>query len=315
MTMIIFALLLVFPAQAQDIAQAQDPGAVFRDCADCPEMVVIPAGDFVMGTQVGGYEVVPDAGEAPPLRVTIREPFALGKTEVTRAEYQAFLTATGRTPAKDCIGWDDGWAPRADASFADPPQPAQTTGSHPANCVAHDDAAAYTVWLTETTGQPYRLPSESEWEYAARGGTTAPRYWGMNSFEGVSISLACDNANVFDITGQKAYLFSWPYARCADGFEDVAPVAQFPANPFGLHDMIGNLYEWTADCHTGSYWGRPPDERAWVWQGGCARKVIRGGAWIVRPVHARSAWRTGAVGTQPTAFTGFRVARDINKGK
>ena len=296
-------------------AVAQVPGDSFQDCDECPEVVVIPAGDFLMGTQVGGYEVVPDSGEAPPLQVSIRKAFAIGKTEVTRAEFEVFLDDTDHELANRCVGWDDGWAPRDGKDFTDPPHPNRPRDDHPANCVTHGDAEAYVAWLSEKTGEAYRLPSESEWEYAARAGTTAPRYWGMNSFEGVSISLACDNANVFDITGQETYPFSWVYARCDDGHADVAPVASYPPNPFGLHDMIGNLYEWTSDCHTGSYWGRPADERPWVWEGGCGRKVIRGGSWIVRPVHARAAWRVGAVATNATSFTGFRVVREIEQPK
>ncbi len=294
---------------------AQAPGETFADCKDCPEMVVIPAGSFEMGTPLGAYEVHEESGEGPPIQVTIRKPFALAKTETTIGQFQAFVAATGYEVEPGCTAWDEGWTADAAASWRRPGQPRRPAANHPVSCVSFADVQAYLAWLNATTGQPYRLPSESEWEFAARAGTTWPRPWGANnSFEGVSISLTCEHANVYDVDSQKEFTLPWPYARCRDGFADVAPVASFQANAYGVHDMIGNLWEFAADCFTASYWGRPPDERAWVWEGGCERRVIRGGAWISRPANARPARREDAPVDARGNDLGFRVARDLAAG-
>jgi formylglycine-generating enzyme required for sulfatase activity len=304
------ALLLCWAAAP---LAAQAPGETFSDCDVCPEMVVLPSGSFEMGTPLGAYEVHEESGEGPPIQVTIRRPFALGKTEVTIGQFQAFVDATGYEVPSGCTVWDKGWIRDAQASWRRPGQPRRPKATHPVSCVNFADALAYAAWLAEVTDRPYRLPSESEWEFAARAGTTWPRPWGANnSFEGVSISLTCEHANVYDVDSQKAFILPWPYARCRDGYADVAPVASFQANAYGVHDMIGNVWEFTADCFTASYWGRPPDERAWVWEGGCERRVIRGGAWISRPANARPARREDAAAETRGNDLGFRVARDLN---
>jgi formylglycine-generating enzyme required for sulfatase activity len=258
-------------------------------------MVVIQAGSFEMGTPAGAYEVDEASGEGPPIPIDLRRSFALGRTEVTRAQFADFTAATGHELTSDC-------------------QPTEATSpDHPMSCVKFEDAAAYIQWLATETKQPYRLPSESEWEYAARAGTTWPRPWGANnSFEGVSISLSCDHANVYDTSAQAQHSLPWPYARCNDQFPEVAPVGSFPANAYRLHDMIGNLREWTADCFTASYWGRPADERPWTWSGGCEQRVVRGGGWRSRPTDARPARRQGENVTTAANDLGFRVARDLS---
>ncbi len=267
----------------------------FQDCDFCPQMVVVRADSYQMGTPLGAYEVDAASGEGPPIRITIGRAFALSRAEVTVAQFQRFTAATGHRRNERC-------AP------ASPP-----SAGHPVSCVNFADALAYSQWLASETGQSYRLPSESEWEFAARAGTPWPRPWGANnSFEGVSISLTCDHANVYDIAAQAIYPRSWPYARCDDGFAAIAPVASFPANDYGLHDMVGNVREWTADCFTASYWGRPPDERAWTWGGGCEQRVVRGGGWLSRPTDARPARRHGVPATARNPDLGFRVARELS---
>ena len=294
------------------LAFPQDPGDVIQDCAVCPPLVVIPAGQFEMGTPVGAYEVHVESGEGPPIRITIDRPFAMGQTEVTIDQFRAFVEATGYETEPGCLAWDGGWATDPEASWERPGQPAKPSGKHPVACVDFAAARAYASWLAEATSLPYRLPSEAEWEWAARDGTTWPRPWGANnSFEGVSISLTCEHANVYDITTQKDYILPWPYARCTDGASDVAPVGSYQKSRFGLYDMMGNLWEWTGDCFTASYWGRPPDARPWVWQGGCERRVIRGGAWISRPANVRPARREDAPAEARGNDLGFRVARDL----
>ena len=305
---ILLASALLFGA-----AQAAESPRVIKDCADCPDMIVVPAGRFTMGSpQPGpGDEVDADTGETWQLAVTIDKPFALGKVEVTRAAFARFIAASGYKPVAGCRVWADGWVQDPSATWQRGPQRDPRADFEPVVCVSWHDAQAYAAWLAKRTGKPYRLPSESEWEYAARAGTTTPRPYGNNSFEGVSISLACDNGNVFDIAGQATHMLAVPYARCNDRFAALAPVSSFTANAFGLYDMIGNAAEWVADCYTSGYWGRPPDGRAWIWQGGCETRGVRGGSWASRPADARSAKRAQADPTTRTTTLGFRIARDL----
>ncbi len=212
-------------------------GEVFRDCETCPEMVVIPAGSFMMGSPAG--EKDRDDDEGPQHQVTLAEPFAVGKYEVTRGEYASFARATGRRHGNSCWTYEGGeYKERADRSWRNP---GFTQGeNHPVVCVHWDDAGAYVNWISRETGKNYRLLSESEWEYAARGGTQTRYSWG-------------------DAIGRNR-------ANCAgcgsrwDG-EKTAPVGSFSANEFGLYDMHGNVREWTQDCWNDSYTGAPKDGR------------------------------------------------------
>jgi formylglycine-generating enzyme required for sulfatase activity len=314
---LVLALMVSAAAHAaEDDPVKVNPGTTtFRDCPLCPEMVVVPAGKFVMGTPGGAEESEPDTGETLTLAVTIARPFALGRTEITYKQYAEFIRDADYTPAPGCRIWNDRWVVDAKADWRSPRQPRNPKDDHAAVCVSFADAQAYAAWLSQKTGKAYRLPSESEWEYAVRAGNTAPRFFGVNSFEGVSISLACEYANVFDVTGQAAFPLPVPYARCKDNYDDVALVAAFKPNAFGLYDMIGNVWEWVGDCYTGSYWGRPPDGSAWTWQGGCEERGLRGGAWSSRPAHARSAKRWSAPADYRSSDVGFRIARDLAPGE
>jgi formylglycine-generating enzyme required for sulfatase activity len=300
---------------AEDEAVLAKATQVIRDCPTCPEMVVIPPGKFMMGTPGAAEELDPDSGESPPLAVTIQKAFALGKTEVTTAQYAEFVRESGHAPAPGCRLWNDRWLVDPNSDWRGEGLRKAPKSTFPVVCVGWTDAKAYAAWLSKKTGKTYRLPSESEWEYAARAGTTAPRYFGVNSFEGVSISLACDHANVYDVTAQAVYPFPYPYARCKDNVADLAPVGSFKPNAFGLYDMIGNVWEWVEDCYTASYWGRPPNEKAWVWQGGCEARGLRGGSWTSRPADARSAKRQGAAAEAKTTYIGFRIARELSEGE
>ena len=174
-----------------------------------------------------------------------------------------------------------------------------------------DDARAYAEWLSAESGKRYRLPSEAEWEYVARGGTSFPRYWGENdSREDQVLALACDFANVYDASAVEALRLPWPNARCSDRATTLAPVAQYKPNAFGVHDIIGNAREWVMDCFTASYAGRPPDARAWTWQGGCEQKGVRGGSFASRPRDARAPARGAELAGHRQSDLGFRVARD-----
>ena len=265
-------------------AERTRPGRVFQDCAACPEMVVVPAGDYMMGSpasEEGRFEA-----EGPRRRVTIRHPLAVGVYEVTFAEWDVCVGAGG------CGGHrpdDEGWG----------------RGSRPVINVSWEDAREYVRWLSRETGEDYRLLSESEWEYAARGGMTAARHWGESE------SQQCGYVNGLDATWRAGASDRDGGVACTDGYEYTAPVGVYGANAFGLHDMLGNVWEWTQDCWNENYSGAPSNGGAWL-SGDCSRRVLRGGSWGNEPWFLRSASRFGySAGVRNVDF-GFRVARTIN---
>lgn len=249
-----------------------EPGDVFRDCAECPEMVVVPAGNFMMGSPPG--EEGRDADEGPQRRVTIARPFAVGRFEVTFAEWNACVTGGGCGGHKPS---DGGWG----------------RGRRPVIDVSWDDAKAYVAWLGRETGQPYRLLSEAEWEYVARAGTTTP-FW-----PGTTIST--DQAN-YD--GNSVY----GSGRKGEYRERTVEVGTLPANPWGLHEVHGNVWEWVEDCYKETYEGVPADGRAWT-SSSCPGRVLRSGSWGVVPWPLRAANRDRFPPKVRNSVIGFRVAR------
>jgi formylglycine-generating enzyme required for sulfatase activity len=302
-------LMLACAAQAQPLPLPLPDGAAFSDCADCPEMVMIPAGRFVMGTAPGEEE-----REALPMEFRHRsEPrrevavgrFAAGRFEVTRAQYRVFTEATGRSSGGDggCFVWA-GSAFQWDAgrSWRDPGYAQDER--HPAVCVSWEDALAYARWLSQRTGRHYRLLSEAEWEYAARAGAATARFWGDDA------QLACAHANGADRTAaaQVPGAESWQLLPCNDGHARTAPAGSFAANAFGLHDMLGNVWEWTQDCWNASHAGAPTDGRARD-SGDCSMRAVKGGSWEDGPAGLRAAYRVGSPAVIRVFIRGFRVAR------
>lgn len=300
---LVLAFLVILPSWSQVPA----PGTAFRDCPECPEMVVIPAGSFVMGSPE--TETGRDKDETPQHNVAIGYSFAVGRYEVTRAQYAQFLREAGHAPAPgNCWYWDgdEGKAKNDDPSrsWTNPGFPQED--SHPAVCVSWEDAKAYVAWLSRKTGKNYRLLTEAEWEYSARAGSSAARPWGEDR------NQACIYANVGDLARTRIVPPGkgrrWAqFHDCDDRYGYTAPVGSYTVNRFGLYDMIGNVWEWTEDCWNESYAGAPADGSAWR-TGDCARRVARGGSWYVDPRYARSANRAwdsagGRVGI------GFRLAR------
>ena len=295
---------------AQTTSSTVTVGA-FRDCPTCPEMAVVPAGEFTLGTSVDDPEANRATGEAPPLAVAMNRAYAIGRHEITVAQYRAFVTATQYASAGECRHVDGGgWAAERGRDWQNPGF--AQADDHPVVCVSWDDAKAYADWLGKTTGQRYRLPSETEWEYAARAGTTTPRYWGSrDSHEYSALSLACDNANVYDASAVATLALQVPNANCTDRQVHTSRIGAFKSNAFDLHDAIGNAREWVQDCYTASYRGRPQDGRAWEWAGGCEQRSVRGGSWASRASVARSAARGAEVQGLRQSDLGFRVARDL----
>jgi formylglycine-generating enzyme required for sulfatase activity len=283
------------------------PGQVFRDCPDCPEMVVIPAGSFVMGAAPGEEERerVPNqfrGRSAPQHSVNVRS-FMLGKYEVTVGEFALFANETGHRTDGGCYVWNGSkWDIDQSINWRNPGF--GQGDRHPVACVNWNDAKAYTAWLSRKTDKGYRLATEAEWEYAARAGTSTARYWGNDGNQG------CGYANVADRTakGQVSGASNWPTANCDDGHAYTAPVGSFRTNAFGLHDMIGNVYEWTEDCWNDNYNGAPTDGSSWQ-TGDCQIRVLRGGSWRIDPRNARSANRGRVNSDDRVDGNGFRVAR------
>jgi len=239
-------------------------------------MLAIPAGSFTMGSPASEPERY--VFEGPVHRVTLQQ-FALGKTEVTFAQWDACVADGG------CNGYrpkDEGWG----------------RGTRPVINVIWNDTQAYVQWISRKTGKRYRLPSESEWEYAARGGTTAPFHTG--NCVNTNQANYNDNAEEYNNCGAKTGVFR----------KQTVAVGSFPANQFGLHDMIGNVFEWMQDCWNANYNGAPTNGSART-AGDCAFRVFRGGSWISSPQAIRSAERFPFRVETRTGFSGFRVARTL----
>jgi formylglycine-generating enzyme required for sulfatase activity len=291
-------IVLALLALIATLGHAQDrKDREFRECPDCPEMVGIPAGEFVMGSppaEPGRFDT-----EGPQHAVSIAA-FAFGKYDVTSKQFLAFLSDTGYQPAPCDRMLGLGWRSRKGLAYApsyeEPPK-------WPAVCLDWRDAEAYIAWLNakvrrlrpnlEAASGPYRLPSEAEWEYAARAGTKTARWWGAEIGKNHANCNGCGSP--------------WDNRLLAD-------VDSFAPNPFGLYNMLGNAWQWTLDCWHQNYTGAPHDGRAWT-EKNCPKHVIRGGSWNNVPVFVRSASRSGSVVNggeyDYSSLTGFRVVRDL----
>ena len=263
------------PPPAPDPVPTYVSGGRFRDCDTCPEMVVIPAGTFMMGSPAS--EAGRDGDEGPQHLVTLRS-FAIGVTEVTFAAWDACVRGGG------CDGYlpdDFGWG----------------RGSRPVIDVSWEDAQAYVRWLSERTGAEYRLPSESEWEYAARAGTTTPFHTGA--------TISPDQAN-YDGGGV------YGSGRRGEYRGRTTPAGMFLPNAFGLYDAHGNVWEWVEDCWHETYAGASGDGSAWTRGGDCGSRVLRGGSWVTDPRLLRSADRSWLSTGLRVGYAGFRVSRTLD---
>jgi len=247
-----------------------------------PELVVVPAGRFTMGpVSPSGPKLTT---ELPPHEVNINRPFAIGKYELTFREYDKFVNATGYRQPSD-LGWGTlHWGRNKTPVFN----------------VSWQDAQRYLEWLSKQTGARYRLPSEAEWEYAARAGTTSVFYTGE-----------CIDTDKANFHGKE------PLGKCMPSGlyrGKVVDVGSFEANPWGLHDMPGNILEWTQDCWHDNYKGAPDNEAPWLDDGenaNCQLRVLRGGSWSGRALELRSAARANNDKYFKSIFIGFRVVREL----
>ena len=271
-------------------------GKEFQDCDTCPKMVVVPQGTFTMGSPAS--ENNRKDNEGPLHRVTISNPFAVGKYEVTREQFEKFVEATGYDASSSgCwiyLKGDNEWKLRKQNSWRKPGF--SQSKDHPVTCINWHDAQAYISWLSRKTGEQYRLLSESEWEYVARAGTTGPFHFGS--------TISTDQAN---------YNGNHTYGSGSKGVyrKKTVSVGSFPANRFGLHDVHGNVFEWVEDCWHENYQGAPSDGSAWVTGGDCGLRVVRSGSWFFDPGNQRSAVRGRGEAGLRADVAGFRVARTL----
>jgi formylglycine-generating enzyme required for sulfatase activity len=273
-------------------------GEIFRDCPDCPEMVVIPGGTFVMGSSEAEQALAIAAGvnkewtdhESPQHKVSVHR-YAMGRYSVTKSEFGAFVRDTDyQTEAekgKASTNWRNVGFKQGD--------------DHPVVYVSWDDAQAYIRWISQRTKKQYRLPSESEREYATRAGTQTAFWWGD--------SISTSQANYNGMTG-----LSYNDSPQGGYRHVTVPVNSFQANPWGLYNMHGNVWEWVEDCFYEDYRGAPTDGSARTTGCGDGIRVLRGSSWVYYPAYLRSAYRYRLNPFDNDYFdVGFRLARTLLK--
>ncbi len=276
---------------ASAVREGISPGIRFADdlagWGAGPVMIWLPAGEFQMGSPLGEEGRNPDEGLHA---ARIPQPFAVSETEITLGQFRRFIEDTGYATEVDrestCLRPNESWqqlVPDMLLSWESPGY--QVTDSHPVTCLSWNDAKAYADWLTTKTGHQYRLLTEMEWEYAARAGSTASRFWGNDP------NVGCKLANT---------------AECADDYTYAAPAGVYPPNPFGLRDMMGNVAEWTCSDYGKGYGGA---ETRCSESAARSPRVFRGGSWLDAPGLVRSAARDGAPANLGLSMVGFRLAR------
>lgn len=314
MRLLAFLTSLALCATLSGTASAQGGAERIQDCKNCPEMITLPGGNFIMGAPPGeeereGMPADLRRRSQPQRRIGIAPGLAMARTTVTRGQFAAFVEETGHEPGTGCWVFVNNGATyeyehRPGLSWRSPGF--EQTDEHPVVCVSWHDAMAYAAWLTRQTNRVYRLPSEAEWEFAARAGTLTARFWGD------SVVGACEHANVADMTlANTLNLDRRPQFthRCTDGHAYTAPVGSFRPNAFGLYDMLGNVWQWTADCLNPSLEGVPTDGSPRL-TGDCDSRPMRGGSWSHLPWYVRSGNRVRGQAAERYSTVGFRVLRD-----
>jgi formylglycine-generating enzyme required for sulfatase activity len=281
----------------------------FKECSVCPKMIVVPPGKFVMGSD--RFEGGRSGDEGRQHVVTIDNPFAVGKYDITVEQFAAFVTDASYYAGSSCyiyspslrdtnVGSVRGYSWR-NPGFSQ-------SGSNPATCLNWNDAKAYVAWLSKTSKKDYRLLTEAEWEFSARGQTSVGAY--PKYFFGNDESQMCRYGNGIDMATTQL-IPQWSHGfRCWDGYAFTSPVDRFEANTFGLYDMNGNVHQWVEDCHHDTYAGAPKNGDAWI-VGPCKWRVLRGGSWASIPEALRAAFRRRGDPNIRIAEFGFRVARTL----
>ncbi len=296
---------------------SHSPGQVFRDAfldsnGNGPRMVVIPTGTFMMGSADTSSGHQPD--ESPQHQVRIDKGLAFQRAEVSVAQFRAFVQSSGYVPESQRSGGSsvyDGSSGTmrmdSQASWKNNYEGRHADADAPVVNVSWHDARAYAQWLSRKTGKTYRLPTEAEYEYAMRGGTQTPYWWGAGKPE----------SKVENLTGsrdrsRRGRRWTNSFHGYGDGYWGPAPVAHFQPNPFGLYDIDGNVSEWVMDCWHQNYTRAPRDGSAWV-NPGCSERIVRGGSWGSSPTQDRSAYRLGVAPDTRSGRVGFRVVRVLQE--
>ncbi len=293
--------------------RAQEHIKTFKDCNACPDMVIIPEGTV----NIGSYkeEIGRKKGERDRVLATINKAFAMAKTEVTLGQYRTFMEETKYkskvpfykgSPLVGCNYFDGkSYGYVAAHNWQNPGYPQRE--SDPVVCVSYSDAKAYTDWLTIKTGRNYRVPSSVEFEYASRAGSSSPWFWGTDP------SKACEFANI----GDKTFANKFPTRAsfpCTDGYVFTTKVGRFKPNNFGLYDMVGNAWEWTADCFKKDLTNVPLNGSAYTGtHEECEARTPKGGSWISAISWSRAAVRSRDGADYKSFMLGFRVAAETNK--
>jgi formylglycine-generating enzyme required for sulfatase activity len=281
-----------------------------RDGNDGPRLVVVPIGQFTMGSP--DTERGRDDNEGPQRELTIDRGFAMSRNEITVAEFRAFVESqqyltdaeragasaaydekSGRMTKMRRVTWRRSYTGK------------RARDGDPVVHVSHSDALAYAAWLSSLSGKRYRLPSEAEFEYALRAGSRTSYPWGDNDPTAIVGNFAGSGEE-----SSQGRRWTQGFAAYDDGHWGPAPVRSFPANPFRLYDLDGNVSEWVDDCWHDDYRRAPDSPKAWV-NPGCDLRVIRGGSWGSAPAQVRSAWRGSMLGTASSGRVGFRVVREL----
>ena len=280
--------------------RALKPNDTFKECANCPEMVVVPAGYFTMGSpasEAGRYD-----DEGPQHKVTLAKPLAVGRFSITRGEFATFASETQYKAEGGCyVRSGSKFELQNDHSWRSPGF--EQDERHPVVCVNWNDAKAFVAWLSQKIGRQYRLLTEAEFEYGARAGTTTRYFFGDDEKD------FCRYGNGADETAKKSNP-GWQVLPCSDGYAYTAPADSFLPNKFGLYDMAGNAWQWVEDCYHDNYNGAPTDGSAWT-SGDCSRRVVRGGSWLFNPQVLRSAARRRSTPDVRYLDLGFRVTRTL----
>jgi formylglycine-generating enzyme required for sulfatase activity len=258
-----FVILGIFIWAPESSAQQLKPAKPFKDCKECPELMVVPIGSFIMGSKTRHKQ------EHPPHKVTISKPFAIGRYETTFDQWDTCFRDGGCSHNPNDHKWG--------------------RGKRPVINVTITHVNEYLSWISKKTKQTYRLPSEAEWEYAARAGTTTEYWWGND--------IGKDNANC-------------RHCLTAGIPHETFPTGTYNANPFGLYDTSGNVWEWTLDCWNKNHTGATQDGSPRL-TGKCTKPVMKGGSWYYIPKNARPAWRAKNDYRAKSYGIGFRVVREI----
>lgn len=301
-------ILVMLPVVVSNAASVDEKLKTFRDCDQCSEMVIVPSGSYMMGATesefVGQnqYEYM-HINETPRHRVDVMS-FAIARYAITRKQFSVFASETGFV-GKGCLTFNGNrWIDDEKADWSNPGF--HQTDRDPAVCISWTDAQLFLKWIN-TKKDPhrigdYRLPTEEEWEYAARAGTVGPMYWGSDR------SQQCEFENGRDMAAE-ALDPSAPHVDCNDGFVETAPVGSFKPNPWGLYDMLGNTSQWLSDCPNIGY-SAPPIVTFDAAAPECPTRAMRGGSWATIPIGVRSANRQADKPKNRASDGGFRLAID-----